>query len=112
MQSVWSSIQGAHDIEYAHETAYGRAAVYLRVLWTEICRSAVVECKDGIIVKYLKEFVIIKFILQAHLKKSHQEVYKFECGICGGRYKTEKTLKEHLVKKHDQEYMAYSQSSA
>lgn len=37
--------------------------------------------------------------MQTHLK-THQGEYQFHCDICPGRYKTEKTLRDHITKKH------------
>lgn len=37
---------------------------------------------------------------QSHLKKYHGEEYLFKCGLCNRRYKTEKTMTEHMEVKH------------
>lgn len=38
-------------------------------------------------------------MFQAHLK-SHAGEYTFTCTLCTGRYKTEKTLMDHMALKH------------
>lgn len=38
--------------------------------------------------------------LQSHLKKHHPEEYMYECGMCSGRFKSEKWLRDHMEKKH------------
>lgn len=40
--------------------------------------------------------------MQAHLKSAHFGAgeYEHQCSMCSGRYKTEKTLHEHMAAKH------------
>lgn len=41
----------------------------------------------------------VVYFFQAHLK-SHTGEYTFTCSMCPGRYKTMKTLQDHLAAKH------------
>lgn len=44
--------------------------------------------------------ILLLFTLQTHLK-THGGEYVYQCGICNNRFKTEKTLQDHIEKKHN-----------
>lgn len=96
------SVPSSHDPQYAHAIAHRRASVCMRALQPEVHWQTITECKKS------KQKLFYLFIgllietnsLQSHLKKHHPEEYMYECGMCSGRFKSEKWLRDHMEKKH------------